>query len=58
MHRSRTIYKRKQSKMVLNKYVSLWTKWDGLFHWRKRYYALWACFLSKSDGLELKCLND
>ncbi len=62
MHRSSTVYKQKQSKTVLHKYVGwFWcerTSGDGLFHWRKRYYELWTCILIRSDGLKLKCLNE
>ncbi len=61
MHRSSTVYKRKQSKTVLNKYVSRFclerTTGDGLFHWRKWYYGLWTGILSRRNVLKLKCLN-
>ncbi len=60
MHRLITVYKQKQSKIVLNKYaVGFWckkTREDGFFHWRKSYYGLWTCYLVRSDGLKLKHL--
>ncbi len=63
MHRLSTIYKHRQSKTVLNKYVGhFWCErktGDKLFHWRKHCYGLWTCILIRSDGnYKLKCLND
>ncbi len=46
MHRSNTIYKWKQTKTVIDIYVNgFWcerTTADIIFHWSKRYNALWA----------------
>ncbi len=60
MHRSSTIYKLKQYKTALNKYVGgFWcerTTEDGLFHWRKHYYRLWMHILARSEGLKLNTL--
>ncbi len=60
MHRSSTIYKLKQYKTALNKYVGgFWcerTTEDGLFHWRKHYYRLWMHILAGSEGLKLNTL--
>ncbi len=55
MHSSSTVYKQKQSKIFLNKYVGGQQGVD-IFHWRKCYYGL--IFLDKSDGLKLKRLNE
>ncbi len=33
------------------------TSADGLFHWKKHFYALRTHILAKSDGLKLKCIN-
>ncbi len=55
MHRSITVYKGKQSKILLNKYVSGFccerTTEDGLFHWRKC-YGLWTNILVRSTGIK------
>ncbi len=44
MHRSSTVYKRREYKIVLNKYVGGFrcegTTGDGLFHQKQRYYGL------------------
>ncbi len=60
MHRSIIIYKWKQPKTVLNKYVGgFWCETitgDGLFHWRM-YYGLWTDILAKSNDLKLKRLD-
>ncbi len=50
-------------KTALNKYVGgFWRQritGDGLFQWWKRYYGFkLLCFLTKSNGLKLKHLND
>ncbi len=50
-------------KTALNKYVGgFWREritGDGLFQWWKRYYGFkLLCFLTKSNGLKLKHLND
>ncbi len=50
LHRSSSVYKQKQSKTVLHKYVwiLIWeTTGDGLFHWTKHYYSLWTRILAK-----------
>ncbi len=33
------------------------TTGDGLFHWRKRHFGLWAYILARGNDLKLKCLN-
>ncbi len=57
MHRSNTIYKWTQTKTVIDKYVNwFWcerTTADIIFHWSKRYNALWAGILARMDSLKL-----
>ncbi len=59
MHRSSTVYKQKQSKIV--QYVGgFWTQRTtgyGLFHWRKCYYRLWT-ILARSSGLNWNASMD
>ncbi len=60
MHRSSIIYKWKQSKTVLNKYVcGFWCERtvDGLFHWGEHYYGLWTGISARNDNLKVKCLD-
>ncbi len=46
---------------ILTKYAGgFWcerTSADGLFHWKKHFYALRTHILAKSDGLKFKCIN-
>ncbi len=61
LHRSSTVYKRKQSKAALNKYGGgFWgerTTEHGTFHWRKYYYALWTHIMDNILVLSKKNLN-
>ncbi len=61
MHRSSTVYRWKQFKTVLNKYVcGFWcarTTEDILFHWRKLYYKLWTNMLVRIGVLKSKHID-
>ncbi len=57
LHRSSIVYKPKQSKTSLNKYVAgFWCErqQEMDFHCRKCYYGLWTCILAGTNSLKFK----
>ncbi len=57
VHRSITVYKQKQSKAVLNKYVGgVWCERTTAFLAGRHYYVLWTCIFARRN-VKLKCLD-
>ncbi len=57
VHRSITVYKQKQSKAVLNKYVGgVWCERTTAFSAGRHYYVLWTCIFVRRN-VQLKCLD-